>query len=112
MSPTKDSPGAANPLEASMSISEFCLAEGISKTTFHKMRRLGKGPAEMVMPGTTVTRISHRARLEWQRHMEHLTATSTTIAKRRAKRAATNSKTGKLAAASPHHHCRRASKEA
>ena len=55
--------------EPSYTIAGFCLAEGITKTTYHKLRNLGLGPREM--RNLSLVRISHRARLDWQAAREN-----------------------------------------
>jgi predicted DNA-binding transcriptional regulator AlpA len=55
--------------EPSYTIREFCAAEGITTPTFYKLKKQGLGPKEMRL-GTAV-RISHRARLAWQRAREN-----------------------------------------
>lgn len=49
--------------EASLTIKEFCHLERISRPTYYKLQRQGRGPAEMRF-GTAV-RISPEARAEW-----------------------------------------------
>jgi len=56
--------------EPSYTISAFCEAEGITPPTYFKLRAAGRGPREMRYG--TVVRISHRARLDWQRQQENL----------------------------------------
>jgi hypothetical protein len=53
----------------SYTIGEFCIAEKISPPTYYKLRHLGLGPREMHI-GAAV-RISHDARLDWQRAREN-----------------------------------------
>ena len=57
------------PFEPSYSVAEFCAAEGLTRTTFYKMRRQGFGPREMRIG--RVIRITHRARLDWQQEREN-----------------------------------------
>jgi hypothetical protein len=62
------------PFEPSYSICEFCAAERISEPTFYELKKLGLSPQEMDgygAAGIHVIRISHRARLDWQRMMEN-----------------------------------------
>jgi hypothetical protein len=59
--------------EPSYSVLEFCRAEDISKPTYFILRSKGLGPKEMRYPGMRIVRITHRARLEWQRMMTSLT---------------------------------------
>jgi hypothetical protein len=55
--------------ERSYTIAEFCRLDRISAPTFYKLKRLGLGPREMRGP-LNIVRISHAARLAWQRAME------------------------------------------
>jgi predicted DNA-binding transcriptional regulator AlpA len=50
------------------SIAEFCASHGISKSTFHKLRRDGKAPRVMRV-GSRVL-ISIEAAAEWRRERE------------------------------------------
>lgn len=54
--------------EPSYSISAFCAVEEMSRDKLYRLWRQGIGPA-FYMCGN-VRRISHRARLEWQKKME------------------------------------------
>ena len=56
--------------EPSYTIQEFCYAERISKPKYYELKHAGLGPREMRHSGTI--RISHQARLEWQRQREQL----------------------------------------
>ncbi len=58
--------------ERSYTIREFCEAERISASTYHKWRRDGRGPRELRIPGSPIVRITARARAEWQRRMEEV----------------------------------------
>jgi hypothetical protein len=89
--------------EPSSSIPQFCILEGISPATYHKMRRLGYGPRELRVPGTNVVRITAAARRDWHARLEELPESEETKAERRARA----SRAGKLAAESPLHPCRR-----
>jgi hypothetical protein len=52
----------------SYTVDTFCEAERISRSMLYKLWSQGQGP-RFFMVGT-VRRISHEARLEWQRQME------------------------------------------
>jgi hypothetical protein len=54
-------------------IPEFCESHGISRTTFLKLGREGRGPALMHVGGAT--RISVEAAARWRRAMERSPAT-------------------------------------
>ena len=58
-------------IDPSYTIAEFCAAEHITAPTFYKLKRAGLGPKEM-RHGAAI-RISHRARLEWQKERERPT---------------------------------------
>jgi hypothetical protein len=58
--------------QPSYSILQFCRAEGISKPTYFQLRAKGLGPAELRYPGMRIVRITHQARLDWQRKMANL----------------------------------------
>jgi hypothetical protein len=54
--------------EPSYTIAEFCDAENICRGMYYKLKRAGKGPREMAVG--THKRISHAARIDWQRDRE------------------------------------------
>ena len=56
--------------DRSLSIPEFCIAEGISKPLYHKMRNKGFGPDEMRVPGSSMVRVSPEARRRWHEKLE------------------------------------------
>lgn len=56
--------------QRSLSISEFCVAEGMSRTTYFKLQRLGKGPQELRVEGTNFTRITPESRRKWRADRE------------------------------------------
>ncbi len=58
--------------ERSYTISEFCARYGISPFTYHKMKRMGRGPVELRVPGLSFVRITRRAALAWENRMEEL----------------------------------------
>lgn len=51
-----------------LSITEFCIAHGISEKTFYNLRNAGQGPKEMHVLGRRM--ISLEAAAEWRREME------------------------------------------
>jgi hypothetical protein len=91
--------------EPSYNIREFCKLENISDATYHNLKKRGYGPAEIRAPGMRLVRITAQARLEWHARMQKL-ASHPQVAADRRKLAAQTSKGGKVAAASPTHHCR------
>jgi hypothetical protein len=56
--------------DRSMTRAEFCAAENISLSTYHKMQRDGNGPTEKHFPGMALVRITAKARAEWHKHIE------------------------------------------
>ena len=56
------------PPEPSYTVSEFCAAERISRVALYQCWKHGKGP-RFYMNGRC-RRITHAARIEWQREME------------------------------------------
>jgi hypothetical protein len=50
------------------SIAEFCRVHGISKSTYYNLKKVGKGPREMVVLGRKL--ISAESGAEWRRQME------------------------------------------
>lgn len=52
----------------SYTINQFCARNGITRSTFYKLRRSGKGPAEMKM--LSDIRISAEAAREWRKARE------------------------------------------
>ena len=84
------------------SIPEFCLAEGISKSSYYKLKKLGLAPDELRPPGTALVRITQQARRDWHARIEQLSkshAAQLEVARRQAQAAAA----GKRAAQSPLH---------
>ena|SRR5258707_14555388 len=57
--------------EPSYTIDEFCRVECISVEYYYKLKKLGRTPREMRLGG--LIRITHRARLDWQRARENPT---------------------------------------
>ena len=56
------------PHEPSYTVNEFCMAERISRVALYDFWKQGRGP-RFYMNGRC-RRITHSARLEWQREME------------------------------------------
>ena len=83
---------------AAFTIEELCVRNKISCPTYHKWKRAGKGPREMVIGN--VIRISVRAERDWQAAREKPDAIDKANAARRRAKAL---KGGKAGAASPRH---------
>jgi hypothetical protein len=49
-------------------IQSFCESEAISESLYFKLKRLGKGPREMLVEGSV--RISPEAKADWRRERE------------------------------------------
>lgn len=67
-SPARDRKAANAVNEPSYTVAEFCTAERMSRSMLYKAWSEGWGPA-FYWVGVT-RRITHRARLEWQRNRE------------------------------------------
>jgi hypothetical protein len=85
-----------------LTITEWCLKRGISKSSFHKLQHLKRGPKVRRIPGTNLLHITPQADAEWQAAMEELAqqATSRLEQQRRVELAKA---AGQAAAASPRH---------
>lgn len=94
--------------DRSLTIQQFCALEALSPASYFKLRRLGKGPREMRIAGSSFVRISAAARFEWQERMH---APAEKDAKRLAQeseaRSTRASLAGKAGARSPDHPCRK-----
>ncbi len=93
-------------LQPSLTIRQFCVRENMSPASFYKMRRLGFGPVEMVIPGTEIIRITPKAHREWRARLEQQGKTKEAELERQ-RRANQRRAAGKNAAASPQHVSRR-----
>jgi hypothetical protein len=93
-------------LQPSLTIKQFCVCENISPASYFKIRRLGLGPAEMVIPGTEIIRITPKAHREWRARLEQQGKTTEAELERQ-RRAEQRRAAGKRAAASPQHVSRR-----
>jgi len=89
-------------LEASITIKQFCVLENLSPASFYKTRKLGFGPAELVVPGTEIIRITPKAHREWRAMLEQRSRTKEAELERK-RRADQRRTAGKTAAASPLH---------
>ena len=92
--------------EPSMTINEFLAVERISRSSYYKMRDHGYGPAETLVPGSTIIRITARARRKWHARLEEW-GRSEAAELERERRAEQRRAAGKNAAASPQHVSRR-----
>jgi hypothetical protein len=57
------------PVEPSLSIEQFCEAEGISLSSYYGLRRAGNAPAEIRLPNSRIIRITAAARTAWHARM-------------------------------------------
>ena len=85
-------------IEPSYCIEDFCGSEGFTRPYYHKLKREGRGPTEM-RDGRLI-RISHRARLAWQKMREQLTEAQRVADEKLHEHALA---AGKAAVASPRH---------
>jgi hypothetical protein len=93
--------------DRALSIRDFCKVEAMSVSSFYKMRKLGVGPREEQVPGTTIIRITPEARRDW--HAMLAARQATQAAKLESERRDAHSKTAARAAArSPNHISKRA----
>jgi hypothetical protein len=83
-------------------IGEFCARNSISATTFHKLKKEGRGPNEMHL-GTAI-RISAEAKMVWRRARETPDEAELRLIQREQEaRRRSARKAAKAAVASPHH---------
>jgi hypothetical protein len=94
-------------LKPSLTIKQFCVRETMSLASYYKMKRLGYGPREMVVPGTEIIRITPTAHREWREKLEARSRTEEAELERK-RRADQRRAAGKTAAASPLHVSRKA----
>jgi hypothetical protein len=66
------------PFEPSYTVDEFCTAERISRVSLYEMWKQGKGP-RFYFNGRC-RRITHAARMDWQREMEARAETLSEVA--------------------------------
>ena len=86
----------------SFSIPGFCEKENISLSSYHTVKRRGLGPEELRIPGTTIVRITAKARREWHELMAKL-ATEEAARLEQQRRVEHASAAGKAAAQSEKH---------
>ena len=53
-------------------VAEWCKARHLSRSTYHKLKNLGRGPKELEIPGTRIKRITPEADAEWETRMAEL----------------------------------------
>jgi hypothetical protein len=87
----------------SKTISEFCRAKRISKSSYYEMKKRGIGPDEFIIPGTAVIRITPQSEAAWDQRIAELSKSK--AAKLEAQRR--TAQAGKMAAMSPKHPSRR-----
>jgi hypothetical protein len=85
----------------SLTRQEFCFKKHVSLSTFHKLKREGLGPKQDYLG-----RISPEAEDAWDQLMASLAESKAAKLEAERRRAQTT-QAGKIAAASPLHHCRR-----
>src|SRR2546430_7900802 len=95
-------PKIQEPLEPSLTIPEFCIAERISEPTYYKLRAAGLGPEELRY--LQVVRITYSARREWQKRLQNPTGElAETMRGITARLQAQGRKAASMAVASPQH---------
>jgi len=89
-----------------MTIAQWCVRRGLSLTTFYNLRKKGLAPEVVGRPGSGGQRITQKADRDWERKMLRLSKQA--AARREAeRRSQIRAAAGRIAAASPLHHCRR-----
>jgi hypothetical protein len=88
----------------SLSIGQFCQAEGFSLSTYFKLRQRGLGPEETRPLGCKIIRISPEAHAAWRERMSSRHRAQQRELERRRAQAA---EAGRAAARSPRHVSRR-----
>jgi hypothetical protein len=88
--------------DLSLTISEFCVAERMGLSTYHKLKKLGLGPDELRVPGLNFVRVTQAARREWHAKMAALR--NSDVMRREAERRSEMARVaGQAAARSPLH---------
>ncbi|WP_439370971.1 hypothetical protein [Bradyrhizobium sp. DASA03120] len=95
-------------VDSALTVSQFCRAESLSKSTYYSLRRRGLGPEERVVPGTRIIRITAEARTAWRERMAEF-ARSGAAQLEAERRRELASMAGQIAARSPKHFSRRRS---
>jgi Sec-independent protein translocase protein TatA len=99
--------------DRSLSIPQFCEAEGFGSGAYYKLKHLGLGPEELPIPGTNLIRITPEARRAWRKRMAEMAREQAAELEAQAQqRSARASRAGKLAAQSPLHVSKRGRVEA
>jgi hypothetical protein len=95
-----------SPERQAFTIQEFAFRNGISLSTYNKLKKQGRGPREMTL-GRAI-RISATAERDWQAARENPSDTEARLIKREKEaRVRSARKAAKISAASPHHVSRR-----
>lgn len=87
-------------ISRSLTIQQFCEAEGISLSQYYKMRRSGYGPDEMHVPNSDLVRIAPAAHQAWRERMTALAKSKSSQLERK-RRADARTSTRRRAAAAP-----------
>jgi hypothetical protein len=94
----------------SRTIDEFCVDKNISRPSYFKIRRLGLGPEELRIPGTSIVRITRRAAEEWEERMARLSLEDAAKHERQRRKEHAR-RAGQAAAKSPAHVANRRRRE-
>jgi primosomal protein N'' len=86
----------------SMTEAEWRAKHKLSKSSHYKLKRLGRAPKALHIPGTTISRITPKADHEWEAQMEELVQQEAARLEQQ-RRAEQARAAGKAAAQSPRH---------
>jgi hypothetical protein len=90
--------------EPSVTATEFCALEGMSRTTYSELQKLKLGPVEHEYPGSGGPKISPSARHDWHRKLENPSPELAAVLERaREKRRAKSRKAAQASINSPNH---------
>jgi hypothetical protein len=95
--------------ERALTIQQFCALEAMSLTTYHKLKRAGRGPDEVRFPNMAFVRITAQARRDWHARIEQ-ERQKQAVNLEQQRRSALCSQKGKVAAQSPLHVSKRGGK--
>jgi hypothetical protein len=99
---TPNNTTTVDPERRSLTRKQFCEAEGISLSTYAKLKRQGHAPDETNIPGMTLVRISPKARRKW--HVDNEKWSKSKEGKLEVQRRVANAtNAGRKAAKSPKH---------
>jgi hypothetical protein len=100
---TQPEADASPPERMAFSIEQFCARNGIGVSTYHKLKRQGRGPVEMRLGPCTV-RVSIEEEKIWREARSHpAKAEAKVVAAAAAKLVARGRYAGRLAVQSPRH---------